>query len=226
MTFPFVCRFMPFVCLKLPYRFPFIGVKVPFVGNKGFTLIELIITLTIAGILLAVAMPSLSGIIQNHRLSGQANDLIADLNIARSEAIKRAVNVTVCKQDPAQTIPSCNASSTASWTSGWIIFIDSDSNGQVTAGETVLRVRQALAGNGNIMTSAATDITNGPYSNAANLVIYQPSGMTTIKPGVTAQFRLCDNRGPSQARTIQLISTGRATVNSAPAASCPTSSNW
>ncbi len=228
-VYPFVCLIMPFICSINPCISPLVGHKQPLVGTtkiEGFTLIELIITLTIMGILTALAAPGMGNFIQDQRLSGQTNDFVGDLNLARSEAIKRSTNITICKQDPASTASLCNTAAVATWSAGWVILIDSNNDSQVTAGETVLRVRQALAGTGNIMTSAATDTTGGPFNNAANLVIYLPSGLTTIKPGVTAQFRLCDNRGPSKARTIQLISTGRATANSAPAASCPTSSNW
>lgn len=175
---------------------------------------------------MAIAAPNMGNFIKDQRLSGQTNDFIGDLNLARSEAIKRSTNITICKQDSTSTAALCHTTDATPWSAGYVIFIDSNNNNQVTAGETVLRIRQALAGTGNITTSAATDITGGSFNNAANLVIYLPSGLTTIKPGVTAQFRLCDDRGPSKARTIELISTGRASVNSAPAATCPTSSNW
>lgn len=61
--------------------------------NKGFTLIELLITLVIAAILVTIAVPNFSGLIQNNRFATHTNRLIADLNFARSEAIKRGAPV-------------------------------------------------------------------------------------------------------------------------------------
>src|SRR4030067_1501695 len=87
---PFICRLMPFIGLNGPIICPFIGCKIPLVWNKGFTLIELIITLTIAGILMAVAAPSMVGFVSSNRLASQVNELIADITLARSEAIKRS----------------------------------------------------------------------------------------------------------------------------------------
>lgn len=56
----------------------------------GFTLVELMITIAVAAILLATATPSFTSLIQNHRLVAQHNDFVANLNLARSEAVKRS----------------------------------------------------------------------------------------------------------------------------------------
>src|SRR3989344_4698731 len=86
---PFIRLFIPFVGRKSSVIVPSIYQKLPLIRNSGFTLIELIITLTIAGILMAVAVPGLKNFVSSNRLTAQINDLIADINLARSEAIKR-----------------------------------------------------------------------------------------------------------------------------------------
>jgi type IV fimbrial biogenesis protein FimT len=65
----------------------------------GFTLIELLITIAIASILLAIAVPSFNGLIVGSRLTTQANDFVAAVNFARSEAIKRNSSVSLCRAE-------------------------------------------------------------------------------------------------------------------------------
>lgn len=229
---PFIGLIRSLVCLKKRRVIPLVGKNSAFAGSSsftaGFTLIELIITLTVAGILMALAVPGMSSFILNSRLSGQANDLIADLSTARSEAIKRGVNVTVCKQNQSQTSPSCDTTTTDTWTAGRVIFVDSNGDNQVTAGETVARVRPSLDGARNTMTASA---------NVTNLVIFTSSGLTTMTPGNRAVFLLCDQRGIQNALAVQVLATGRAAVYQRSAfsaslfpsgipASCFTTSNW
>ena len=80
--------------------------------DSGFTVQELMIALAIAGILLGLAVPSFQTALYNNRLTSQANQLIAALNSARSEALKRGVRVTICKSTNQQ---SCSTSNSAYW---------------------------------------------------------------------------------------------------------------
>lgn len=92
-------------------------------GVAGFTLIELMVTLSVVAITLAVGVPSFQGIVSDNRLSSAANGLIGAINIARSEAIKRGRSVaitptgtdwndggTIAVVTPAETIKSFSAS--------------------------------------------------------------------------------------------------------------------
>lgn len=66
---------------------------------RGFTLIELIITVTVGAILIMLAVPSMGQMIANNRLAGGANEILGAINYARSEAIKRGASVSVCEGD-------------------------------------------------------------------------------------------------------------------------------
>jgi type IV fimbrial biogenesis protein FimT len=91
--------------------------------QRGLTLVELMVTLAAAIILLAVGMPLFSGIVANNRAVAQANDLVSAFKLARSEAVKRTRQVTVCAiDDPTAAVPACGAA--ADWSNGWTVFLD------------------------------------------------------------------------------------------------------
>ncbi|TNF61933.1 MAG: prepilin-type N-terminal cleavage/methylation domain-containing protein, partial [Burkholderiales bacterium] len=71
--------------------------------QSGFTLIELMVTITVLAVLLGVGVPSFQATIQGNRITTAANDLVAALQYARSEAVRRGVNVTVCSSNDQST---------------------------------------------------------------------------------------------------------------------------
>ncbi|MEO7916603.1 MAG: GspH/FimT family pseudopilin [Dokdonella sp.] len=91
--------------------------------RRGFGLIELMVTISIVAILLAVALPSFRTTINSNRASTQANDLIAAINLARNEAISRNRSVTVCAAVTTSGTPTACGSATQ-WNQGWMVFVD------------------------------------------------------------------------------------------------------
>jgi type IV fimbrial biogenesis protein FimT len=205
---PFVGLNKPFVGHAIPPIKPFVPENRPFVcirRQSGFTLVELIITLVLAAILLTLAAPNLSSFLKRDRLVTQANELLADLALARSEAIKRGGTVIVCKSaDPTATPPSCNTTDADPWTTGRLVWADTNGDNTVQAAE-VLRVRQPLDGNDNGLYGE-----NGA-TGSANEVRFTGLGMAN-PPNITSQLVFCDNRGPSQALAVVIGRTGRARV--------------
>jgi type IV fimbrial biogenesis protein FimT len=106
----------------------------------GFTLLELLMTIAIAAIVMALAMPSYRYVTNSNRIAGEINGLLGDLQFARAEAIKEGFNVTVCVS---QNGTSCNGAT--SWENGWIVFSDPASTGLVGA-NGALRVQSPFSG--------------------------------------------------------------------------------
>ncbi len=96
-------------------------------ASLGFTLLELMTTIAVAGILLAIAIPSFQTMTYNSRLTAQVNDMVSAMNIARSEAIKRNGTISFCRAADATTT-DC-VTDAGNWTN-WIVR---------TSGGTVIR---------------------------------------------------------------------------------------
>jgi type IV fimbrial biogenesis protein FimT len=155
--------------------------------TKGFTVVELMIALAVAGVLISFAVPSFNASIQNNRMATQINELHASLSLARSEAIKRNNNTTVCRS-------SNGTGCTGNWGDGWVVFVDNDFNGAVDAGEEILRVHGALKGENSL-------------SFSQTRVIYASSGIA--RAGSNGTFTLCDSRGATSARGLVVGVSGR-----------------
>lgn len=103
--------------------------------HNGFTLIELLTVVTIIIIVSAYGIPTLRGLIWTSQISSNTSTLHSALLLARSEAIKRSVPVTICRStDPSTATPTCAATNSnpitnTGWGSGWLIFTDLNSNG-------------------------------------------------------------------------------------------------
>ena len=101
------------------------------IAARGFTLIELMITITILAVLLGMAVPSFNNAVLGGKLSAFSSNLVASTQLARSEAVKRNQTVRMCASSNGT---SCGVSS-GGWEAGWIILMADDS---------VLKREQAL----------------------------------------------------------------------------------
>ena len=119
--------------------------------QQGLTLIELMVTLAVAIILIAVGMPLFTGIAANNRAIAQTNAMVSAMNLARNEAVRRGTPVAVCASTaPLPTASPACATSSPVWTNGWFVFTDDDLDGVVDTGETRLRMWDALSVNATV----------------------------------------------------------------------------
>jgi len=161
---------------------------------KGFTIIELMVTLVVAAILLSIAAPSFNAILQDNRLTTSINSMSASLNLTRSEAIKRGgVPVILCKSNDFDATPSCVAA--ANWHDGWYVFADDDSDGAIDNGE-VLRLTVGLEQGQTLA-----------YAAGINEISYDSRGF--ISAGDQGTFRLCDDRGINFGRGLVISPSGQ-----------------
>lgn len=158
-------------------------------GAGGFTLIELIVTMAVAGILACIAVPAFSSFVQNDRDVEQVNSLVSSLNYARSEAIKRdsQAGITVCPSVDGATCSGTN------WYGGWVVI---DSN----PADAPLQAIPALNGSNTLSVSGST-----------TGITFQSSGMVT--PSQTTIMKICDTRGAAYARELEINSTGRVAAS-------------
>lgn len=86
-------------------------------SQKGFTLIELMITIAVLAIVLGIAVPSFSSMLRDTRASSLGGELQGALQFARSEAVKRRQDVVICRRNAGGS--SCEAG--ADWSAGWLV---------------------------------------------------------------------------------------------------------
>lgn len=176
--------------------------------QRGFTLTETLVTLSVLGGLLAMAVTSIGDLIHDLRLAGVSNDVLQQLYLARSEAIKRNTRVVLCK--------SANGDACAEeggWEQGWILFQDANNNGQRDPNEPVLQRLLPLPPQYRLTS-------NSPL---ARYVSYNALGSSVTTTGAfqAGTFTLCRiAAGPGEGRQIIINAGGRPRVQKVQLESC------
>ena len=164
--------------------------------NKGFTLLELMVTVGIAAILMSVGVPSFRSVIMDNRMVRDSNQFVASINLARSSAVRFQRNATICNSanfDAA--VPSCAA--TTDWSNGWIVWVDKDRDGATDANE-ILAVHPPI-----------DDTTTFSAPNA-ELFSYDARGFGTSPAD---NLTMCDSRTGEMGRSIKVNNVGRTNVS-------------
>ena len=107
----------------------------------GFTIIELMMTVVLLGVLMTLAAPNLTNLVREQRVKTATSDLYVSLIYARSESIKRNMYVAVC----AKNSDGSGCGNTTDWSKGWIVFLDADGNGYPGAVSDILKKQDAFS---------------------------------------------------------------------------------
>ena len=162
--------------------------------QSGYSLYDLIVTSAVVSVL-GVGAVGMGSLLQDARMTAGVNQLMVELSLARSEAIKRGNTVTLCKSEN-----GADCASGSDWHKGWIVFVDDNANRRIDNGETIIRIEQPL--NAVVLNFAGA-------LNHDNYITYKRGG--EAEPNGT--FTFCDGRGSVKARSIIVLGTGRPRVS-------------
>ncbi|MBV8620355.1 MAG: GspH/FimT family pseudopilin [Curvibacter sp.] len=172
--------------------------------TRGFTLLELLVTMAILAIVLAIGVPSFRYIIYSSRISNEVNALVGSLQYARGEAIKRGQSVAVCASSDGAT-----CSGATSWVNGWLVFVDVNGSTTQDTGEPVIQVQAAYSGGDSFSTS-----TTPPNGSNNGMFVYNREGLLTYPGGNSVVTLKPANAGTSTnwTRCLQISRLGQLTI--------------
>jgi type IV fimbrial biogenesis protein FimT len=163
----------------------------------GLTLIELIVALTILGILLTIAIPLMRPLLRSTSLTSFSNNFETALNYARSEAVTRGTRVVACASaNPMANPPTC--SNNVNWQTGWLVFVDGNNNNTYQAtNDILLRVGGPLTADLTLAgAAAAVSFTNmGGVTGGNGDYVVCGSGLPRWTVNITPSGRINKNRG-------------------------------
>ena len=173
--------------------------------KRGFTIIELLITIVVATILLAIGVPSFQEFIKNNRISGQSNSLIISIQMARNEAIKRGTGSVLCASTDQAT-----CSGNDDWSTGWIVYSDVGQDGNLDLDDNGDGVEDCVRDDCLVRTSNA--LTKSTLDgNGTSSIRFLPTGLTTNVAAVTLKLT-ADDCYHKQVRDVTITRQGHTMV--------------
>lgn len=160
-----------------------------FERSLGFTVLELMVTLSIATILLLTATPSLRQFSMRQAMKAAVTSLQSDLLFARSQAVFGNVDTIACPG-----APDTGCSEASDWSGGWIVFGDANGDQRRQSSEALLRHGYGIENVRVLGTSGRTRLRFFPDGSA---------------PGSNGTISLCGLNGPAGARKLVVSNVGR-----------------
>lgn len=182
----------------------------PTIGSRGdirgFTLVELMVVIAVLAIALGVGVPAFNGIIQRNRLAASANEVVAAMQTARMEAVRRNRRAVLC---PSTDGASCSGSN---W-GRLVVFIDEDLSGNVNGDEEVVRAADIVRPGSGVTASGAN-----------NLIWFGSDGRVSVGAGDTARISLVSASLPA-AESGRLVEAAVSRISVCETAGAATSCN-
>jgi|SRR5690554_1224553 len=177
--------------------------------KKGFTIIELMVTLAVLAIVLGIAIPSFNSQIQRNGSLGLGEEFVSALNFARTEAIKRRASVSICASNAA--VDDCDGTD---WSNGWIVFVDDEPETSEN-----IDVEEELRKWNDLDKRAEMTVTRDPDADAIGFVRFNARGTLARIDGAAsviaqAKFTGCSGESARQ------ITVGISGMVSSKAISC------
>ena len=176
------------LCKKLPSTMPS--------TNKGFSLIELMVTTALLATTIGLATPAFADMIGRHQIRQQTDELLASLRLARTQAVSQHLDVYICRATSADQCAESRAR-WADWSDGWLVFADLNNNREFDADDNIIRQHYDP---------------NRPFL----LTINQPGRLRFRHDGSSRNlgFYFCSNRQghPPINRKLTLLYTGRTRI--------------
>lgn len=170
--------------------------KATITRQKGFSVLELMMVLTVSAALLLLAIPGFQNTIRSSLLAAGADRFSASLSLARTKAVMSRRNVRLC---PSSNGTSCVNSAT--WTDGWIMFVDNDGNGLPSSSE-LLQARGAMDSRISLTTP----------SEFSEFIQFRPTGVVVGNAGSAGQFNFCSGDFHDYSRLVGIAASGRVTT--------------
>ena len=163
--------------------------------KKGFSLLEVMTTLAVSGILFGLAVPVTSHIISENRVTGQINQLRGALALTRSEAVTRRQDVVLCKSADQQTCIRHGR-----WDQGYLVFVDINRDRRRNQQEQLLHVRAKLPANITLDYRAF---------GSRHYLAYHQTGFTQTN----GTFTFCNKDMPDRAKALIVTKSGRVRLS-------------
>ncbi len=168
--------------------------------SRGITLLELLVSIAVMGIMAATAIPPFTNFIKDSRQSSSLINLRSDLYLARSTAIRYYRHVVACPSNS----DNSNCSGSPDWENGWMVFVDVNKNGECNSINGICEDNGKVIKVGKAIT--ATDLKLRGYRHRGYKIRYDPEGFSYAFNG---SIIACDSRGVEKARGLVISNTGR-----------------
>lgn len=186
----------------------------PTVGQarqSGMTAIEMLILVAAIGLLVLVAVPGASKLIERHQLNSVSNELARGLSLARAEAIKRGSTVRMC---PSADGRACRDD--GDWGLGWLVFSDGNADGSVQEFELI----EAFEG----PPREIRIVGQGPVYHGASFTLAGLMADGDVNTQSTGEFLVCHLGSDTTARSVIIDEEGWVNVVPSGIAGCATGS--